>query len=81
MASSGGHQASAKSTKRRVAEHLVVELLAAALAAALAADLAPHRVEQRVGDPRQLPVALALRQQLAAEPAELARSSTRLSSR
>ena len=54
-----------------VREHLVVERLAAAVAAALAADLAPHRVEQRVGHPRQLPVAPTLRHQLAADRAEL----------
>ena len=71
---------SAKSTNAVGAEHLVVERLAAALAAALAADLAPHRVEQRRGDPRQLPVALALRHQLAAEPAELARGRARITS-
>src|SRR4029079_14862395 len=42
------------------------------VAAALTADLAPHRVEQRVRHPRQLPVAAALGHQLAAYRAELA---------
>ena len=37
---------------------------------ALAAHLAPHRVEQEAGHPWQLPVALAVRHQLAAQPAE-----------
>ena len=55
-----------------VAEHVVVEGLAPALLAALAGDLAPHRVEQRLGDAGQLPVAAALRHELATEPAEQA---------
>ena len=53
-----------------VGDHLVVERVATPIPAALAADLAPHRVEQRVGDPRQLPVAPPLRHQLATQPAQ-----------
>ena len=69
-ASSGGHHATAKSRNRACREHLLVERLAAPLAATLAAHLAPHGVEQRVRHPRQLPVAPALRHQLAPQPAQ-----------
>jgi hypothetical protein len=53
-------------------QHVVVERLTPALATALAAHLPPHRVEQRGGDPWELPVALSVTHQLAAELAERA---------